>query len=122
MLTGVENPRRAGILVITSDRGLAGGYSANAIKAANELAERLRAEGKEVVRYVIGRKGVALLQLPPHRARRQLDRLLRAAELRRRPRRHRGRRRRAAARPVEGEYDDGEPGIDELYVVYTRFE
>jgi F-type H+-transporting ATPase subunit gamma len=59
MLTGVENPRRAGILVITSDRGLAGGYSANAIKRANVLAEQLESEGKEVVRYVIGRKGVA---------------------------------------------------------------
>src|SRR5882757_3353333 len=59
MLTGVENPRRAGILVITSDRGLAGGYSANAIKRTNELAARLEGEGKEVVRYVIGRKGVA---------------------------------------------------------------
>src|ERR1700742_4804401 len=59
MLTGVENPRRAGILLITSDRGLAGGYSANAIKRANVLAERLQGEGKEVVRYVIGRKGLA---------------------------------------------------------------
>src|SRR6202161_4445773 len=34
MLSGVANPQRAGILVITSDRGLAGGYSANAIKRA----------------------------------------------------------------------------------------
>src|SRR3984957_4865788 len=37
MLTGVENPQRAGILIITSDRGLAGGYSSNAIKCANQL-------------------------------------------------------------------------------------
>ncbi len=62
MLTGVESPRRAGILVITSDRGLAGGYSANAIKRSNDLAARLEGEGKEVVRYVIGRKGVAYFQ------------------------------------------------------------
>src|SRR6266850_845314 len=40
MLTGVESPRRAGILLITSDRGLAGGYNVNAIKQANELAAR----------------------------------------------------------------------------------
>src|SRR6476659_749007 len=58
MLTGVENPRRAGILVVTSDRGLAGGYNANALRTATNLAERLRGEGKEVERYVIGRKGV----------------------------------------------------------------
>src|ERR1700716_2951279 len=44
MLTGVESPRRAGILVVTSDRGLAGGYNANALKQANRLAERLEGE------------------------------------------------------------------------------
>ena len=59
MFTGVENPRRAGILLVTSDRGLAGGYNANVIKRANELAERLGAEGREIDRFVIGRKGVA---------------------------------------------------------------
>src|SRR3954470_4948047 len=59
MLTGVETPTRVGVLVITSDRGLAGGYSANALKAANELAAKLEGEGKEVVRYVIGRKGTS---------------------------------------------------------------
>ena len=45
MLTGVENPRRAGIVVVTSDRGLAGGYNANALRAANELAASSRATG-----------------------------------------------------------------------------
>jgi F-type H+-transporting ATPase subunit gamma len=59
LLVGVEQPRRTGIVVITSDRGLAGGYSVNAIKTAGELADRLSAEGRQVVRYVIGRKGVA---------------------------------------------------------------
>ena len=59
MLSGVENPRRAGILLITSDRGLAGGYNANAIRRANDLARQLESDGKEVERYVIGRKGVA---------------------------------------------------------------
>ncbi|GLH95673.1 F0F1 ATP synthase subunit gamma [Phytohabitans aurantiacus] len=56
----VERPRvrRAGVLVITSDRGLAGGYSSNAIKTAESLIARLRADGKEPVLYVIGRKGV----------------------------------------------------------------
>lgn len=56
MLTGVEEPKRAGMVIITSDRGLAGGYNANVLRASNELAERLRGEGKEIDRYVIGRK------------------------------------------------------------------
>jgi F-type H+-transporting ATPase subunit gamma len=59
LTTEKENPARAAVLLITSDRGLAGGYSANAIKAAERLTERLRSEGKEVVSYVVGRKGVA---------------------------------------------------------------
>ncbi|WP_406269118.1 F0F1 ATP synthase subunit gamma [Actinacidiphila glaucinigra] len=59
LTTEAENPTRAAVLLVTSDRGLAGGYSSNAIKAADRLTERLRAEGKEVVHYIIGRKGVA---------------------------------------------------------------
>jgi F-type H+-transporting ATPase subunit gamma len=50
--------RTAGVLVITSDRGLAGGYNANAIRAAEQLVARLQAEGKRTALYVIGRKGV----------------------------------------------------------------
>ena len=58
MLTGVENPRRAGILVVTSDRGLAGGYNANALKAAEALYSLLRSEGKDPIVYAVGRKAV----------------------------------------------------------------
>jgi F-type H+-transporting ATPase subunit gamma len=53
------NPTRAAVLVITSDRGLAGGYSSNAIKQAEALSNLLRSEGKEPVSYLIGRKAVA---------------------------------------------------------------
>jgi F-type H+-transporting ATPase subunit gamma len=58
LTTEAENPARAAVLLVTSDRGLAGGYSSNAIKAAERLTERLRGEGKEVDTYVVGRKGV----------------------------------------------------------------
>ncbi|MBH5337023.1 F0F1 ATP synthase subunit gamma [Streptomyces pactum] len=59
LTTEAERPTRAAVLLITSDRGLAGGYSSNAIKAADRLTERLTAEGKEVVTYIVGRKGVS---------------------------------------------------------------
>ncbi|MFF7412376.1 F0F1 ATP synthase subunit gamma [Streptomyces lydicus] len=59
LTTEVENPTRAALLLITSDRGLAGGYSSNVIKAAEQLTERLKAEGKEVDAYIVGRKGVS---------------------------------------------------------------
>jgi F-type H+-transporting ATPase subunit gamma len=52
------NPTRAAVLVISSDRGLAGGYSSNALKQAEALGNLLRAEGKEPVSYLIGRKAV----------------------------------------------------------------
>src|SRR5438445_8230687 len=50
---------RAGVLLITSDRGLCGGYNAFAIRTAEALIARLNDEGKQVWLYVIGRKGVA---------------------------------------------------------------
>jgi F-type H+-transporting ATPase subunit gamma len=52
------NPSRAAVLVVTSDRGLAGGYNANALKAAEALYSLLRSEGKEPIVYAVGRKAV----------------------------------------------------------------
>lgn len=49
---------RAAVLVVTSDRGLAGGYNANALKTAAQLEELLRSEGKQPVAYLVGRKAV----------------------------------------------------------------
>ncbi|HEX2176042.1 MAG TPA: F0F1 ATP synthase subunit gamma [Nocardioidaceae bacterium] len=54
----VENPTVAAVLVITSDRGLAGSYSSSVLKEAERLVEKLRSEGKESRLYVSGRKGV----------------------------------------------------------------
>jgi len=54
-----EDPKRAAVLVITSDRGLAGAYSASVLKEAERLVERLKGEGKEVDLYISGRKGEA---------------------------------------------------------------
>ncbi|WP_310726564.1 F0F1 ATP synthase subunit gamma [Streptomyces sp. N2A] len=59
LTTEADSPVRAALLLITSDRGLAGGYSSNVIKAAEQLTERLKAEGKEVDVYIVGRKGVS---------------------------------------------------------------
>ncbi|GAA3036748.1 F0F1 ATP synthase subunit gamma [Actinokineospora globicatena] len=58
LLTPRERYRRAAVLVVTSDRGLCGGYNANALRRAEELVTLLREQGKEPVVYVIGRKGV----------------------------------------------------------------
>jgi F-type H+-transporting ATPase subunit gamma len=62
---------RAGILLITSDRGMAGSYSPSAIRVAEELSNKLRDEGKTPVMYVVGRKGETYYRFrnrPPHKA------------------------------------------------------
>src|SRR3982751_2504254 len=59
LTTEPENPTKAAILIVTSDRGLAGAYSSSVLKEGERLAERLRGEGKEIVTYISGRKGEA---------------------------------------------------------------
>ncbi|WP_028642455.1 F0F1 ATP synthase subunit gamma [Nocardioides sp. URHA0020] len=54
-----EESKRAAVLIVTSDRGLAGAYSSSVLKEAERLAERLRGEGKEIDTYIAGRKGEA---------------------------------------------------------------
>jgi F-type H+-transporting ATPase subunit gamma len=56
------HPERAGVLVMTSDRGLAGAYNANVLKRAEDLMGRLRERGIEPIIYVSGRKGVGYLR------------------------------------------------------------
>ncbi|HOC14533.1 MAG TPA: F0F1 ATP synthase subunit gamma [Propionicimonas sp.] len=57
----VENPKRVAVLFITSDRGMNGAYSSNVIKTVAAFRQRMEEEGKEVVRYVVGRKGIGYL-------------------------------------------------------------
>jgi len=58
LLVERENTKKAAVLVVTSDRGQAGGYNNNVLKEAEALQKLLREQGKEPVVYVIGRKGV----------------------------------------------------------------
>ncbi len=53
-----QGGERAAVLVISSDRGLAGGYNANVLKTATQLEELLKSEGKSSVLYLVGRKAV----------------------------------------------------------------
>jgi len=59
LLSSQRLKQRAAVLVITADRGLAGAYSANAIKESQALTNLLSDEGYQSVPYVVGRKGVA---------------------------------------------------------------
>jgi F-type H+-transporting ATPase subunit gamma len=59
LLVERTNPKRAAVLVVTSDRGFCGAYNANVLRAAEELQSLLHEQGKTPVLYVIGRKGEA---------------------------------------------------------------
>src|ERR671915_1899384 len=62
-----ENVGTVGVLLVTGDRGLAGPFNAQIMRAGNRRARELRDDGKEVLWYASGRRGVSSLmfrQLP----------------------------------------------------------
>ncbi len=114
LTTEPENPRRAAVLLITSDRGLAGAYSSSVIKEGERLTQLLKGSGREVLPYLSGRKAIAYY----------------------------GFRRRSVEQSWSGfsdspSYNDAktiadtlidaflkpaeEGGVDEIHIVYTRF-
>ncbi|MCX4446792.1 F0F1 ATP synthase subunit gamma [Streptomyces sp. NPDC087866] len=114
LTTEAESPARAAILLITSDRGLAGGYSSNAIKAAEKLTERLRGEGKEVDTYVIGRKGVAYYGFRERKIADSWTGFTDSPTY--------ADAKRAAAPLIEAvSKETAEGGVDELHIVFTEF-
>jgi F-type H+-transporting ATPase subunit gamma len=50
------------LVLCTSDRGLAGGFNTNIVRAARRSAEELIDQGKTVYFYLVGRKGRAVIQ------------------------------------------------------------
>ena len=62
LLRQPERARRAAVLVLTSNRGLAGAFNANILKEARSLLARLEAEGTEIELHVVGRKGLGFFR------------------------------------------------------------
>jgi len=58
LTTESDNPRRAAVLIISADRGMAGAYSNNAIKEGEQLAALLKERGLETSSYLVGRKAL----------------------------------------------------------------
>ena len=114
LTTEKPNPKRAAVLLITSDRGQAGAYSSNVIREGERLNQLLRDDQKEIVPYLSGRKGVAYYTFRQRevaqswtgdsdnpsfaRAREIADALIEAF-----------------LTPTE------EGGVDEIHIVFTRF-
>ncbi|MFF8830066.1 F0F1 ATP synthase subunit gamma [Streptomyces sp. NPDC015131] len=114
LTTETDNPTRAAVLLITSDRGLAGGYSSNAIKAADQLTERLRGEGKEVDTYIVGRKGVAYYGFRERKVAESWTGFTDSPSY--------ADAKRVAAPLIEAvTTETAEGGVDELHIVFTEF-
>ena len=114
LTTEPDSIRRAAVLVMTSDRGLAGSYSASVLKQAEHLIELLHGEGKDVTTYLVGRKAQAYFDFrgrdyakvwtggtdaPEFETAREL--------------------REALLADFAVDFEEG--GVDEIHVVYTQF-
>ncbi len=116
LLVERENPKRAAVLVVTSDKGMCGGYNSNVLKAAEELIALLRSEGKEPVLYALGRKAVGYFKFRRREVEQawtgfsQLPLYVNAAEAGEEVVK-------TFLAGVEGEIG----GVDEIHVVYTEF-
>ncbi|MFY9886944.1 MAG: F0F1 ATP synthase subunit gamma [Streptosporangiaceae bacterium] len=110
----VENPTRAAVVILTSDRGFCGGFNSNVLREAQSLRALLEGRHVEPVIYVAGRKGIGW-----HRFRGRdtaaewsgfsdTPRQENAAEITR-----------ALLEAYERPTEDG--GVDEIHVVYTKF-
>ena len=62
LLRQPAHTRRAAVLLLTSNRGLAGAFNANLIKEARLLVQRLESEGTQVELHVVGRKGIGFFR------------------------------------------------------------
>lgn len=115
LTTERDESGRSAILIITSDRGLAGPYSSNVIRMAERLTQTILNEGREVVTYMTGRKGIAYYEY----RKRPLEQSWAGF----------------SDKPTYADSDaisdelikrflipEEDGGIDEIHVVYTRFE
>ncbi len=84
LLVERENPKRAAVLVVSSDRGLCGGYNANVLRQVRGAVLAAARRGQDPGGLRRRAKGVGLLPVPRPQGDRVVDGLLRAAHLRER--------------------------------------
>jgi F-type H+-transporting ATPase subunit gamma len=121
LLVERPEPKRAGVLVVSSDRGLCGAYNSSAFRRSEELFSRLREDGKTPVLYTVGRKAQSYFtfrnwdiseswtgfsERPSYEDAAKVAETLVGAFM--------------AGAEEDGE-QDAPPGVDELHIVYTEF-
>ena len=124
LLVERESPKRAAVLVVSSDRGLCGAYNANVLRRSEELFSLLRDEGKQPVVYTVGRKALGYYNFrgrdvveswsgfserPTYEQAREIAEVLVSAFM--------------SGQDDDGDDagDDGILGVDELHIVFSEF-
>ncbi len=113
LATEPEHPRRAAVLVCTSDRGLAGAYASSVLRETERLLTRLSDRGLEPVLYVVGRKGISYFRFRGREVVEEWTGMTDSPSV-------------EDAREIGGTLvaafdDDSDTGVDEVHIVYTRF-
>ena len=114
LTTEKEDVRRAAVVIMTSDRGLAGAYSSSVLKESERLIAALREDGKEVVPYLMGRKAIGFYRFRQRQY---------AAEWSGNSEKPNFETAREVGERLVADFttptDEG--GVDEVHIVFTRF-
>ena len=114
LVSEVENRKRAAVILVTSDRGLAGAYSSAIIKEGEGLNALLKEEGVTPVHFLVGRKSVGYYKFRERKIENSWTGFTdqpsyeNAKEI-------------AAAVTEAFNTDTNEGGVDEIHLVYTHF-
>jgi F-type H+-transporting ATPase subunit gamma len=124
LLVEREEPKRAGVLVVSSDRGLCGAYNSSVFRRSEELFSLLREEGKTPVLYTVGRKALNYFKFrnwditdswagfseqPTYENAAEIATTLVDAFMK------------GVGDDEDQQSDEGGQGVDELHVVYSEF-
>ena len=112
LITEAEKPAKAAVVMLTSDRGFAGGYNANVLREAQALTESLTGRGIQVLPYVSGRKGIVWHRFRQRDVTAEWSGFSEGPEF--------ADAATIAARLLE-DFGQDDGGLDEIHLVYTEF-
>ncbi|GAA1523261.1 F-type H+-transporting ATPase subunit gamma [Agromyces terreus] len=114
LTTEPERIERAAVVILTSDRGLAGAFNSQVLREAEQLTELLRSEGKEVSYFLVGRKAVGYFAFRRRESEQQWTGSSESPDF-------------ELAKEISDTVleaflrDATDGGVDEIFVVYNRF-
>jgi F-type H+-transporting ATPase subunit gamma len=114
LVTEVENRKRAAVILVTSDRGLAGAYSSAIIKEGEGLNALLKEEGVTPVHFLVGRKSVGYYKFRERKIENSWTGFSDQPK-------YEDAKAIAAAVTEAFNTDTNEGGVDEIHLVYTHF-